>query len=133
MPTSLCVLLCVSLFTFYSYLFFVDIILVFIPVFLFSSTWFFGFLILLSMSGRSGSEALKEEKEVPPVTSPSHKGRFQVVPLTDLDFVTHYSHSLLYSGPTINVCVLCRLVMSGDSSAPLLSPKGHIVKPRWYS
>lgn len=58
--------------------------------------WFFDFI--LSMSGRSSSEALKEEKEVPPLNSPSHKGRFLVGPTTDLGFVTDYSQSLLYCG-----------------------------------
>lgn len=130
MPTSVCVLLCVH---FFSCLLFVGVLLVFIPAFLSSHPWFFGFLVLLSMSGRSSSEALKEEKEVPPLCSPSYKGRFQVGPITYLGFVTHYSQSLLYCGQTVNVGVLCRLVTSGDSSTQLLSAKRHVIKPWWYS
>lgn len=93
MPTSVCVLLCVFAFIFL--LLFVGVLLVFIPAFLSSSPWFFGFRILLSMSGHSSSEALKEEKEVPPLCSPSYTGRFQVGPITYLGFVTHYAQSLL--------------------------------------
>lgn len=109
------------------------VLLVFIPVFLSSHPWFFGFLVLLSMSECSSSEALKEEKEVPPLCSPSYKGRFQVGPITYLGCVTHYSPSLLYCGQTLNVGVLCCLVTSGDSSTQLLSAKGRVIKPWWYS
>uniref|UniRef100_H3DC98 non-specific serine/threonine protein kinase n=1 Tax=Tetraodon nigroviridis TaxID=99883 RepID=H3DC98_TETNG len=79
------------------------VLLVFIPAFLSSHPWFFGFLVLLSMSGRSSSEVLKEEKEVPPLSSPSYKGRFQVAPITHLSCVTLYSQSLLYCEQTVNV------------------------------
>lgn len=78
MPTSVCVLLSVSLFIFCS-IWCLCVIFAFIPFFLSSYSWFFGFL--LSMSGRSSSEGLKEDKEVSPLNSPSHKGRFQVGPL----------------------------------------------------
>lgn len=126
----ICVLLCVSLY-FFSYLLFVGVFLVFIPAFLSSHSWFFGFLALLSMSGHSSSEALKEEKEVPPLCSSSYKGRFQAGPFTYLGFVPHYS--VLCSGQIINVGVLCRPVTTGDSSTQLLSAKGHVIKPWWYS
>lgn len=125
MPTSVCVLLCVPLFTFFPNCCWC-VIFVFIPVFLSSYPWFFDFI--LSMSGRSSSEALKEEKEVPPLNSPSHKGRFLVGPTTDLGFATDYSQSLLYCGQN-NEYVLFHFVPSGDSSTSVLSPKGYNIKP----
>lgn len=127
----LCASLCLCIL--FPYPLFVGVLLVFILVFLSSRPWFFGFLVLLSLSERSSSEALKEEKEVPPLCSPSYTGRFQVEPIPYLSFVTHYSPSLLFCGQALNVGVLCCLVMSGDPSTQLLSAKGRVIKPWWYS
>lgn len=130
MPTFVCVLLCVSLHFFSICCLWVSFLYLHLP---FCLPWFFGFLVLLSMSGRSSSEVLKEEKDVPPLCSSSYKGRFQVAPSTYLGFATCYSHSLLYCEQTVNVDVLSPCVMSGDSSTQLLSAKGNVIKPWWYS
>lgn len=55
------------------------------------------------MSGRPSSEALKEEKEVPPLCSPLYKGRFQVGPITSLGYVAQF---LLYCGRRVTKCVV---------------------------
>lgn len=129
MPTSVCVLLCVFAF-FFSCLLFLGLLLTLIPAFLSLHPWFFGFLVLLSVSGRSSSEALKEEREVPPLCSPSYKGRFQVGPITCLGCVTQF---LWFCGQRINVGVLCCLVTSGDSCTQLFSAQRRTHKPWWYS
>lgn len=122
---SVCFSVCLPLY--FSYLLFVYIIFTFIPFFLSSYSWFFGFL--LSMSGRSSNEGLKEDKEVSPLNSPSHKGRFQVGPLL---WALSLCQPLLHSGQNIKY-VWLPFIPSGDSSTSLLSPKGYNIRPCWYS
>lgn len=125
MPTSVCVLLCVSLFIFFP-ICCLCVIFTFIPFFLSSYSWFFGFL--LSMSGRSSNEGLKEDKEISPLNSPSHKGRFQVGPLLwPLSLIIFTLYCIV--DKTLNMCcspLSCQVTPVPHSSPPKDTTSSHV-------